>query len=131
MSRHGMFVLNEKKNTPAMVCAGVKKTAAKGEENLQVIWPKEDGLWKSYDVRNKSLDTRGIGSGNELNPRRARLAAEDRAQIEAKMTAGPGSKPWQAPYKNKSDVFTHLVDDPRDRRGGKIDKPGSKATSTR
>ena len=61
MSRHGMFVVNEKKNTPAMVCAGVKKVAAKGEENIQVIWPKEVGLWKSYDLRNKSLDTRGMG----------------------------------------------------------------------
>ena len=31
------------------------------------------------------------------------------------MATGPNAEPWAAPYKNKSDVFTHLVDDPKDR----------------
>ena len=60
MSRHGMFVVNIKENKPGMNVAGVKKIPAKGEENLQVIWPKQDPLWKSTDVRNRSLDTTGI-----------------------------------------------------------------------
>ena len=55
-----MFVVNIKENRPDMNVAGVKKIPAKGEENLQVIWPKQDPLWKSTDVRNRSLDTTGI-----------------------------------------------------------------------
>ena len=86
MSRHGMFVVDLKKNRPDMNIAGVKNVPAKGEESLQVIWPKEDALWKSYNFRNKSLDTTGIEQG-AANARRARLAALDRAQIEAYMAS--------------------------------------------
>ena len=36
---------------------------------------------------------------------------------------------WVAPYKNKSDVFGHLVDDPADRQGKlNIEKPGSRTS---
>ena len=125
MSRHGMYVVDQRGNKPEMAVAGVKKVAAKGEENLQVIWPKEAGLWASYNHRNKSLDTAGIAQGG-ANARRARLQALDRARIEELMSAGEGAEPWVAPYKNKSDVFTHLVDDPRDRQGKKL---ASKASS--
>ena len=128
MSRHGMYVVDLKRNGPCMDVAGVKKLAAKGEESIQVIWPKDAGLWASYDHRNRSLDTAGIAQG-AANARRARLQALDRAQIDALMAPAPGTQPWQAPYKNKSDVFTHLVDDPRDRQGKGT--PASKAQSSK
>ena len=127
MSRHGMYVVDQRGNRPDMDVAGVKKIPAKGEESLQVIWPKEASLNGSYNHRNKSLDTKGINeSGPGQNARRARLQALDRARIEELMSAG-SSEPWKAPYKNKSDVFTHLVDDPRDRQGRLA--PASKASS--
>lgn len=128
MSRHGMYVVAPKGNGPAMDVAGVKKVAARGEESLAVIWPVAADAWPGRGGRDRSLDTAGIAQG-AANARRARLQALDRAQMEAAMATGPGSQPWQAPYKNQSAVFAHLVDDPRD-RAGKF-TPASKQQSTR
>lgn len=58
MSRHGMYVVNPKVNTPYMDIAGVKKVAAKGEESLAVIWPTEVAQFgKRGEGRDRSLDT--------------------------------------------------------------------------
>lgn len=128
MSRHGMYVVAPTGNGPAMDVAGVKKVAARGEESLAVIWPVAADAWPSRGGRDRSLDTAGIAQG-AANARRARLQALDRAQMEAAMATGPGSQPWQAPYKNQSAVFAHLVDDPRD-RAGKF-TPASKQQSSK
>ena len=58
MSRHGMFVVDQRNNKPDMNVAGVKKVAKKGEENIKVIWPNEKP--PAYDERNRSLDSSGI-----------------------------------------------------------------------
>ena len=52
MSRHGMYVVDKRRNTPDMKVAGVKKLPASGEENLQVIWPKDEGVWNAYNLAN-------------------------------------------------------------------------------
>ena len=58
MSRHGMFVVDQRNNKPDMNVAGVKKVAKKGEENIRVIWPNEKA--PAYNERNRSLDSSGI-----------------------------------------------------------------------
>ena len=61
MSRHAMFVVDQRTNKPDMNVAGVKKIPNQGEENIQAIWPKTDTPVDSYDVRNRSLDCADIG----------------------------------------------------------------------
>ena len=60
MSRHGMFVVDQKGNKPDMKLAGVKKMPNQGEESIQAIWPKTEMPEDSYNVRNRSLDVGGI-----------------------------------------------------------------------
>ena len=60
MSRHAMFVVDQRGNKPDMNVAGVKKIANQGEESIQAIWPKSETPKDSYNVRNRSLDCADI-----------------------------------------------------------------------
>lgn len=99
--------------------------ARNGEGNMGQIWPKEV-LTPNYNHRNRSLDCADINR----NPRRSFHRNTAPQAVSSSYVAG-GSKAsvpvtyneHGRPYKNGSQVFSHLQDDARTRQkipyGGK------------
>ena len=90
------------------------------------IWPKESGGTPSYNPRNRSLDCQDINS----NPRRSFHRATAQPVSSSYVVAGTSKVASSVsyneagrPYKNGSQVFSHLTDDAKTRQkipyGGK------------
>ena len=120
MSTYGKNVLSSRqqertKKILASSPAGTKLIARTGEANIDEIWPEEAHLRPGYDERNRGLDISDINR-NVYNVRAAKIKQMDTAKIEAYLkskerpTEGNGR-----PYKNASNVFVHLIDNPKDR----------------
>ena len=120
MSSYGKNVLSSRqqqrtKKIQASSPAGSKIVARDGEANIDEIWPIDSHLRPGYNERNRGLDTSDINR-NIYNVRQAKIRQMDTQKIEAYLKSK--EKPVEAghkPYKNASNVFVHLVDNPNDR----------------
>ena len=125
MSSYGKNVLDSRSaartnkiiGSPA---AGKKLMPKTGEANIDQIWPDDALLRRDYDSKNRALHAQDVNL-NTLNPRMQRLKQADEERIRLFLASKDNkSSNSVRPYKNASNVFVHLVDDPTTRR--KLDR---------
>ena len=90
-----------------------------GEANIDQIWPDDAQLRKDYNEKNRALHSIDINM-NSYNPRMQKLRQEDDMRIREFLAQKDAKSNTIRPYKNASNVFVHLVDDPTTRR--KVDR---------
>ena len=61
--------------------AGVPKKIVQGEENMNQIWPKDEGLRQNINERNRSLITGDVNRSN-FNARLMKLKNADGERIQ-------------------------------------------------
>lgn len=85
--------------------------------NIDEIWPSDDALRNAYNEKNRTLDTTDINRNSE-NARIMRLKQKDSVQIREFLSNKEQKQSDMnlRPYKNASNVFVHLVDDPATRK---------------
>ena len=121
MSAYGKNVLDSRQRqrstriegSPA---AGKQMKAKLGEANIDQIWPNDEAQRKGFNERNRGLEAQDINH-NSFNQRQKKLREADNQMIQQFLLAKERkSEHHVKPYKNASNVFTHLVDDPTTRQ---------------
>ena len=96
--------------------AGRKILAKVGEHNIDQIWPADESLRLGFNEKNRVLDTNDINL-NMYNLRMQKVKQLDNEKINKLIAARHASQmAVKKPYKNDSNVFVHLVDDPKTRQ---------------
>ena len=121
MSSYGKNVLSSREQARMSMdvhgspIAGKKFVARQGEASMDQIWPS-DRLRPGFTKENRTLETSDINH-NTQNQRMMRLKQQDSERIRAFMENKQRESSHGAarPYKNASNVFSHLADDPATR----------------
>ena len=121
MSSYGKNVLSsrDQQRTNKIISsspAGVKKKIVQGEANIDQIWPAQDGLRGQFNERNRGFETHDINM-NSHNARMLKIREADSQRVKHFLASKEQVSDTNVkPYKNASNVFTHLVDDPSTRK---------------
>ena len=104
MSSYGARIV-KRNPAPSDNAAGVKKVAKEGESNVNEIWPQ-------MAIQNPqrgalALNTADINY-NDKNERARKLNEKDFEVIQRAMRLRDAKSSNAVPYKNHSNVFTHL-----------------------
>ncbi len=95
--------------------AGKKHLPKQGEASMDMIWPQDESLRADFNQRNRGLESTDINLPKN-NIRMAKLKQADSERIRIFLAQKLSKESKEKPYKNASNVFTHLVDDPMTRR---------------
>lgn len=121
MSSYGKNVLSSRQAKRSSVItgsppAGKKHLPKQGEASMDMIWPADEGLRQGFNERNRGLESNDINVTKD-NARIMKLRQADNERIRAFLAANSrNNERTTKPYKNASNVFTHLVDDPTTRQ---------------